>query len=225
MIKKFSPKDFAYSLARSVLKNPGGRIAGVGGDLGPIGTEGTMPLDRPVVLIGPMAAGKSFLALHLSRFFGYGFIDADQLIVQKHGPITDIFKEHGEQYFRSLEADVIEDALQDSRYKNAIFALGGGAPMTDRVYEILQDELVAYLEVDAATVLPRIMNSKTRPMLQPDPKRRWLELLDSRRARYEELADIHVDGTGQRKISDIAQDFHNEIQRINISSSCCDEDE
>ena len=34
---------------------------------------------RPVVLIGPMAAGKSFLALHMSKFYGYDFVDADQV--------------------------------------------------------------------------------------------------------------------------------------------------
>ncbi|MDO4254586.1 MAG: shikimate kinase [Kocuria sp.] len=211
---KFSPKDFARSLAHSVLRNPGGRIAGRGGDLGPVGTPGTAALTQPVVLIGPMAAGKSFLAQHMARFFGYGFVDADQLIVQKHGVIRDIFTQHGEKYFRDLEADAIEEVLADPQYANAIFAVGGGAPMTERVSAVLRDELVAYLEVDAATVLPRITDSTSRPMLQPDPPTRWLELLEARAPRYEELADIRVDGTRRRQIADIAQDLHNEIQRM-----------
>lgn len=33
---------------------------------------------RPVVIIGPMAAGKSYIGTHLARFYGYEFIDSDQ---------------------------------------------------------------------------------------------------------------------------------------------------
>lgn len=213
MSAQFSPKDFAESLAHSAVSNPGGRPAGKSGDLGPIGTPGTQHLLRPVVLIGPMAAGKSFLALHLSKFFGYDFVDADQVIVQRHGVIADIFAAHGEKYFRDLEADVIAEVLEDPDHANAIFSVGGGAPMTARVRTILDGEVVAYLEVDAATVLPRIRGNRTRPMLQPDPEKRWTELLEARRDTYERLATIRVDGTGARQVADIAQDLHNDIQR------------
>ncbi|MDO5617659.1 shikimate kinase [Kocuria sp.] len=221
---QFSPKDFAQSLAHSALSNPGGRVAGVDGDLGPVGTPGATALVRPVVLIGPMAAGKSFLALHMSKFFGYDFVDADQVIVQRHGVIADIFQEHGEKYFRDLEADVIQEVLSDRDHANAIFSVGGGAPMTERVRLLLRDELVAYLEVDAATVFPRISGNRTRPMLQPDPEKRWSELLAARRDRYEGLAKIRVDGTGQRQVADIAQDLHNDIQRLNpgAAGACAD---
>ena len=34
---------------------------------------------RPIVLIGPMAAGKTYIGTHLARFYGYEFLDADQL--------------------------------------------------------------------------------------------------------------------------------------------------
>ncbi|NKE08717.1 MULTISPECIES: shikimate kinase [Kocuria] len=214
MNAQFSPKDFAETLAHSALSNPGGRVAGVDGDLGPVGTEGTVALTRPVVLIGPMAAGKSFLALHMSKFFGYDFVDADQVIVQRHGVIADLFAQHGEKYFRDLEADVIQEVLADPAHANAIFSVGGGAPMTDRVAQMLEHELVAYLQVDAATVFPRISGNRSRPMLQPDPEQRWTELLEQRRSRYEALAQILVDGTSQRQVADMAQDLHNDIQNL-----------
>lgn len=210
----FSPRDFADSLAQSNAAAAGGQEQGRAAALGPIGSPGVEALSRPVVLIGPMAAGKSFLALHMSKFFGYDFVDADQVIVHRYGVIADLFSEHGEKYFRDLEADVVAEVLSDPEHANAIFSVGGGAPMTDRVHEVLKDELVAYLKVDAATVLPRIRGNRTRPMLQPDPERRWTELLESRRERYEGLADIVVDGTGQRQVADIAQDLHNDIQRL-----------
>ncbi|MUN62756.1 shikimate kinase [Kocuria sediminis] len=169
---------------------------------------------RPVVLIGPMAAGKSFLALHMSKFYGYDFVDADQLIVSRHGVISTIFREHGEKYFRDLEADTVAEVLRDPDHANAIFSVGGGAPMTPSVRQMLRAELVAYLEVDAETVLPRISGSRTRPMLQPDPERRWQELYESRRACYEELADIRLDGTRNRPVAEIGADLEEALVRL-----------
>ena len=169
---------------------------------------------RPVVLIGPMAAGKSFLALHMSKFYGYDFMDADQVIVSRYGVISGIFAEHGEKYFRDLEADTVAEILRDPDHANAIFSVGGGAPMTPSTRELLRHELVAYLEVDTETVLPRISGTRTRPMLQPDPERRWLELYESRRACYEELADITLDGTRNRPVAEIGADLEAELTRL-----------
>lgn len=176
---------------------------------------GTAPVPhRPVVLIGPMAAGKSFLALHMSTVYGYDFVDADQLIVSRHGVISTIFETHGEKYFRDLEADTVAEVLRDPEHARAIFSVGGGAPMIPSVREMLRHELVAYLEVDAQTVLPRISGSRTRPMLRPDPERRWQELYDARRACYEELADITLDGTRNRSVAELGADLEAELTRL-----------
>ena len=43
---------------------------------------------RPVVLIGPMAAGKTYIGTHFARFYGYEFLDADQLIVERYGEVS-----------------------------------------------------------------------------------------------------------------------------------------
>ena len=174
---------------------------------------------RPVVLIGPMAAGKSFLALHMSKFYGYDFVDADQVIVSRYGVISKIFAEHGEKYFRDLEADTVAEILRDPDHANAIFSVGGGAPMTPSTRELLRHELVAYLEVDTETVLPRISGNRTRPMLQPDPERRWQELYESRRACYEELADITLDGRGNRPVAEIGADLEAELTRLRSARS------
>ena len=174
---------------------------------------------RPVVLIGPMAAGKSFLALHMSKFYGYDFVDADQVIVSRYGVISKIFAEHGEKYFRDLEADTVAEILRDPDHANAIFSVGGGAPLTPSTRELLRHELVAYLEVDTETVLPRISGNRTRPMLQPDPERRWQELYESRRACYEELADITLDGRGNRPVAEIGADLEAELTRLRSALS------
>ncbi|WP_238147598.1 MULTISPECIES: shikimate kinase [Micrococcaceae] len=168
----------------------------------------------PVILIGPMAAGKSFLALHLSKFFGYGFVDVDQLIVERHGVIAELFVEYGEKYFRDIEADTIEMLLRSPDHQNSVISIGGGAPMTARVQELLDAHTVVYVLVDDETVRPRIEGNTTRPMLQPDPIARWHELFEARRETYERLATIVLDGRGDREIVSMADELHRNIQQI-----------
>lgn len=158
---------------------------------------------RPIVLIGPMAAGKTYIGTHLARFYGYEFLDADQLIVERYGEVSEIFEIFGEAYFRELERKTIEEVLTSPVYRNTVFSLGGGAPMTDSVAELLKDECVVYILVDADTVTPRITGNKTRPLLQPNPVERWTEIFERRRNRYEELAHFTLDARGGRPITEM----------------------
>ena len=162
---------------------------------------------RPIVLIGPMAAGKTYIGTHLARFYGYEFLDADQLIVECYGEVSEIFEIFGEAYFRELERKTIEEVLTSPVYRNTVFSLGGGAPMTDSVAELLKDECVVYILVDADTVTPRITGNKTRPLLQPNPVERWTEIFERRRSRYEELAHFTLDARGGRPITEMTAEI------------------
>ena len=162
---------------------------------------------RPIVLIGPMAAGKTYIGTHLARFYGYEFIDADQLIVERYGEVSEIFEIFGEAHFRELERKTIEEVLTSPVYRNTVFSLGGGAPMTDSVAELLKDECVVYILVDADTVTPRITGNKTRPLLQPNPVERWTEIFERRRSRYEELAHFTLDARGGRPITEMTAEI------------------
>lgn len=172
--------------------------------------ESFAELTRPIVLIGPMAAGKTYIGTHLARFYGYEFLDADQLIVERYGEISEIFEIFGEAYFRDLEVKIIEEVLTSPSYRNTVFSLGGGAPMTDAAAQLLRGQNVVYILVDALTVTPRITGSKTRPLLQPNPVERWIEIFEHRRERYESLATYTLDARGERSIGVMAaeiQDF------------------
>ena len=172
---------------------------------------------RPIVLIGPMAAGKTYIGTHLARFYGYEFLDADQLIVERYGEVSEIFEIFGEAYFRELERKTIEEVLTSPVYRNTVFSLGGGAPMTDSVAELLKDECVVYILVDADTVTPRITGNKTRPLLQPNPVERWTDIFERRRSRYEELAHFTLDARGGRPITEMTA----EIQAYVTASRAC----
>lgn len=162
---------------------------------------------RPIVLIGPMAAGKTYIGTHLARFYGYEFLDADQLIVERYGEVSEIFEIFGEVHFRELERKTIEEVLTSPVYRNTVFSLGGGAPMTDSVAELLRDECVVYILVDAETVTPRITGNKTRPLLQPNPVERWTDIFERRRSRYEELAHFTLDARGGRPITEMTAEI------------------
>ena len=172
---------------------------------------------RPIVLIGPMAAGKTYIGTHLARFYGYEFLDADQLIVERYGEVSEIFEIFGEAYFRELERKTIEEVLTSPVYRNTVFSLGGGAPMTDSVAELLKDECVVYILVDADTVTPRITGSKTRPLLQPNPVERWTEIFERRRSRYEELAHFTLDARGGRPITEMTAEIQAYVTAIRTS--------
>ena len=162
---------------------------------------------RPIVLIGPMAAGKTYIGTHLARFYGYEFLDADQLIVERYGEVSEIFEIFGEAHFRELERKTIEEVLTSPVYRNTVFSLGGGAPMTDSVAKLLKDECVVYILVDAETVTPRITGNKTRPLLQPNPVERWTDIFERRRSRYEELAHFTLDARGGRPITEMTAEI------------------
>ena len=162
---------------------------------------------RPIVLIGPMAAGKTYIGTHLARFYGYEFLDADQLIVERYGEVSEIFEIFGEAHFRELERKTIEEVLTSPVYRNTVFSLGGGAPMTDSVAELLKGECVVYILVDAETVTPRITGNKTRPLLQPNPVERWTDIFERRRSRYEELAHFTLDARGGRPITEMTAEI------------------
>lgn len=150
------------------------------------GTAAIRGLDRAVVLVGPMAAGKTSLGKRLARELDIPFVDSDARIVQKHGAITQLFEEHGEPYFREIEASVI--AAELARKGPRIVALGGGAVLTDSTRALLRRHPVICLMTTQRAVL-KTANLARRPLLRDDPGA-WQRILDERRHLYEEVADV-----------------------------------
>ena len=66
-----------------------------------------------VVLVGPMAAGKTSIGRRIARLLNVAFIDTDKRIVASHGPIPEIFATQGEAHFRELERAAVAEAIAD----------------------------------------------------------------------------------------------------------------
>ncbi len=155
-----------------------------------------------LVLVGPMAAGKTSIGRRVARSLGVPFIDTDKRIVAEHGPIPTLFAEHGEDRFRELEHDAVAAALREG----GVVSLGGGAVTRRGTRELLRAHHVVFLTVSPAAVADRILGGG-RPLLDADdPVARWTEIFEERRAWYDEVAGVTFD-TSRRPMQRIAEDI------------------
>jgi shikimate kinase len=148
-------------------------------------------LDRPIVLIGLMGAGKTTVGRRLAQRLGLPFVDADEEIETAAGmTISEIFATFGEPYFRDGERRVIARLIDGSP---KVIATGGGAFMNDKTRALILDRATAvWLEADLETLVDRVRRRTTRPLLKDrDPREVLGELAKVRNPVYA-LAPIHV---------------------------------
>lgn len=151
-------------------------------------------MNTPIVLIGPMASGKSAVGAVLGRMLNAEFIDTDALVIAEHGPIPSIFDAHGEEGFRRFESQALARAMGGQT--PAVVATGGGAVLAPANRELLGGGYCVYLLTDARTVAPRIGADRSRPLLGGDPLESWSRIFARRRGLYEACAHLTIDTRG-----------------------------
>jgi shikimate kinase len=143
-----------------------------------------------LILIGPPGSGKSTIGRLVGERLERPWIDTDLDIEERSGKkISDIFVEEGEAVFRQWES---ESVLRSLAVNDCILSLGGGAVMTESIFQALEasDAFIVYLSVGIASAAPRIGFNRDRPLLLVNPRQQWLSLYEKRRPIYEELADL-----------------------------------
>lgn len=146
---------------------------------------------RSVVLVGMMGAGKTSVGKRLAGRLGLTFVDADTAIEEAaKKTVTEIFAEHGEDYFRQGERRVIARLLREPRQ---IIATGGGAFMNAETRAAIRAAgLSIWLKADWELLFERVRRRPTRPLLQnADPEGTLKALVDARYPVYAE-ADLTV---------------------------------
>lgn len=152
-----------------------------------------------LVLIGPPAAGKTSVGRGVAQALGVEFVDTDKRIVAAHGPIADIFREHGEARFRAFERAEVVRALEG----DAVVSLGGGAVLDPDTRRDLAATSVVLLTVSREAALRRIDGGK-RPLVQGIES--WQRLVDERAELYASLASFTAD-TSNRPISRVVTEI------------------
>lgn len=151
-----------------------------------------------LILCGMMGAGKTTVGVEVARLTGWRCLDTDVLIEEKYGKISDIFKTHGEAYFRGLETETVAKlSVQDG----LVISVGGGLVLKEENVDLLkQNGKIVFLRARMETLLERLQNDKTRPLLQSEEtlSDRIKRLVDERTPIYERAADYIVDVDGKK---------------------------
>ena len=149
-------------------------------------------LDRPIVMVGMMGAGKSAIGRRLAHRLGVPFVDADAEIESAAGAtIAEIFEKHGEAAFRDGERRVIARLLEGPI---GVLATGGGAFMDAETRARIKSRAVTvWLKADLDTLVDRVSRRGHRPLLKNgDPREILARLIALRDPVYAE-ADITVE--------------------------------
>lgn len=153
-----------------------------------------------IVLIGPPGSGKSTVGVALAAHLQWPFVDTDALIELKASKkITDIFVEDGEEHFRTIEFETLQEVLLEP---SAVISLGGGAPISQRAQDALisSESSIVFLDVSLSTAAPRVGFNRDRPLLLGNPRAQWQALSDQRRPIYEKLSTLSI------KVDDMSVD-------------------
>jgi shikimate kinase len=158
-----------------------------------------------VFLTGFMGSGKSTIGPILANTLGFKYIDVDTVIEQKAKKrIVDIFSTEGEQVFRTLERNTLQELAE---LDHCVISLGGGTIANEKNCQlVMQNGILVYLKLSPEEIIQRVHYKNDRPMLkdehgnplpQPKLKERVLQLLASREQFYA-CADVIITADNMR---------------------------
>ena len=137
-----------------------------------------------IFLVGFMGCGKSTIGKKLAKKLDYQFIDSDTFIENREkDSVESIFNKSGEDYFRKLETEFLEEIDFDK----TIIALGGGTPCDpDRLKLIQKKGELIYIDLPAEALCDRLIQAKKPRPLIDELKSQPEELLNFINSKLEE---------------------------------------
>ena len=152
-----------------------------------------------------MASGKTTVGASLAQRLGWGFVDIDSEIERHEGrSISQIFLQDGEETFRQREADALQRYVHQIQSGiPRVLALGGGAFIQERNFQLLKDNgITVWLDCPIDVVHQRIGDDSTRPLAADRVK--LTQLYEDRRPLYSR-ADFRIDVQGHDVDSVVAR--------------------
>lgn len=161
-------------------------------------------LQKTVVLVGMMGAGKTAVGKALAAKLSVPFLDSDAEIVSAANMgIAEIFERDGEPFFRARESEVIARLLTS---EPCILSTGGGAFLAQRNRELISHCGIAVcLNASLPLLWARVRSKDSRPLLQTeDPLQTLSDLFETRAPIYAQ-ADLSVEARHAYSIEDMAE--------------------
>ncbi|MCG8431914.1 MAG: shikimate kinase [Candidatus Omnitrophica bacterium] len=158
---------------------------------------------KNIYLVGFMGTGKSSVGAALAQRFDAEFMDMDTLIEERQQrPITDIFAECGEAYFRRQEKELLKEvSLKEQR----VISCGGGIVIDPENIALMKEKgTVVCLTARPEVILARTRGWTHRPLLNvEDPAKEIARLLTRRAACYAQ-ADVTID-TSELSLEEVVE--------------------
>ncbi|GGL61465.1 shikimate kinase [Sporolactobacillus putidus] len=119
-----------------------------------------------IYMTGFMGAGKTTVGTALSKKLNVHVYDTDMMVERdQNKSVQDVFRDEGEAFFRSCETHVLKKLA--TRKENAIVTTGGGIVMSPDNRALMKASgSIIFLYCDIKTVKSRLVNDRTRPLLQ-----------------------------------------------------------
>lgn len=153
-----------------------------------------------IALVGLPGSGKSTVGRQLARRLQLPFVDSDHAIETRLGcSIREYFEREGEERFRDVEAEVIDDL---TRSHNGVLSTGGGSVLRPANRQNLKSRgQVIYLKSSPDELFRRLRHDLNRPLLQvADPLSRLRDLFAVRDPLYREAAHFLIE-TGRPSVA------------------------
>lgn len=158
-----------------------------------------------LVLVGLMGSGKTTVSRVIAERLQRRVLDSDAVIEARTGrTVREIFATDGETAFRSLESDVLAEALASA--EPVVIAAAGGVVLSDANRAALKaaHAKVVWLCADPLVLVDRVKSGGHRPLLDGDAQGTLLRMAADREPLYREVADVIV-SVDNRSVSDIVE--------------------
>ena len=149
-------------------------------------------LDRPIVLVGLMGAGKSTVGRRLAKRLRLPFVDSDEAIADAAGfSAGELFERYGDAAFRDGERRLVARLVDEGNVR--VIATGGGAYVNPVTRKLLNERAITvWLDAPVDILAERTGRRDTRPLLRHGSRAGTLKrLADERGPAYSE-AHIRV---------------------------------
>jgi shikimate kinase len=144
-----------------------------------------------VVLVGLPGTGKSTVAKVLAEKLAIPAVDTDKVLEAKlPGGVSDYIVNFGVAPFRAEELQVLRDAVGT----DVVLSTGGGVVETPEARQLLQSQLVVWLDAPDEVLLPRLERGN-RPLLGTDRAQGLSNLRLEREELYREVSSKQIDAS------------------------------